>query len=277
MAHKDSGLEKIGFIWQNRKGTGKLAAVYFLIALIVILLLSPVYVVTTTIFPKESPKLGGSSSLFLGAVGLNPLQNAMVSRMEVLLTSVELAERAVVRDSLLPELFPQDWDAERKAWKDGKAPLNRVAAGTLSRMIRVEPNSKGLITISAEARSPKLAARVLSAQLGALEERIRADAELDLKTNLDFLNKQLSETGDPLLRDKILALMASYIEGAVYANAKSFDLSETPRPPLKPAGPRRGVLVILALIISICGACVTVLGLRAFREIRLTLKPSETP
>jgi hypothetical protein len=270
MTAKSPILEKLEFLWENRRPVRWISLGIFAFFVVVILLLPPVYVANTTVFPKEGPKFGGGggSSLLLGAVGLSPLQNAMMSRIEILLTSDELSERAVARDSLLPELFPAEWDAASGTWESGKAPSLRVAGKVVSQMILLESNPKGYIKMSVEAHSPALAARVLKAQLNALDERLRLDAELDLKSNLDFLNSQLAQTADPLLRDKILGLMASYIEGAVYANAKAFDLSENPRAPLRPDRPRKGLLLLLAALGAVSGACVAMLGLRTFGEIR---------
>jgi len=265
-------LEKIVFLWVNRRLVAGLGLLCYALSLVVILVTSPTYVATTTIFPKDGKVAAGGQSFLLGAVGLGGLQNSMVSRIEVLLNSEELAESSIVNDNLLPALFEDEWDSEKKVWVDGKPPRLRVAGKLVSRMMVLEPNTAGYIKVSVEAGSPALASRVLAAQLKALERRIRSDAELELRNNLEFLNLQLAENIDPLLRDKILGLKASYIESAVYSNAKAFDVSETPRPPLKPERPRKGLLAILALIGSFFVSCAAVLGVRAFREIRLAIQ-----
>jgi uncharacterized protein involved in exopolysaccharide biosynthesis len=277
MTTSDSVLDKLAYIWQNRRVAFLFACVLFLFFFMIVLTIPAKYVVSTTIFPKDNSRLGGGSSLLLGAVGLNPLQSAIVSRFEILLQSEEIGERAVVKGELLTALYPRQWNPSSKTWRDGKAPTNRMGGRALLQMVKLEPNSKGFITISLESRDPRFAATALSALLHALEERVQQDAQTDLKNSLAFLDRQLAETTDPLLRDKILALMATHIEGAVYASAKSFDVSETPRPPLKPNSPRRGVLTILALLGSLITTFFALLAIRSAREIRMAWKAAGDP
>src|SRR5690606_33743658 len=88
-------------------------------------LLAPhVYLSRAVIFPKEVAATPDRNAFGGGlAAALNPRTGVShLNRMQVVLKSRALAERVVTAEGMLPALYPDLWDASRRAWREGKRP-----------------------------------------------------------------------------------------------------------------------------------------------------------
>ncbi len=76
-----------------------------------------------------------------------------------------------------------------------------------------------------------LAYQIMQDYLAALSDRIRGKLEDESKTNRDFLEKQLSQTMDPVLQEKIQTLMVIQLENSMLVTADAYELLESPEMP----------------------------------------------
>ena len=98
------------------------------IAIIISLLIKPVYTATTVLVPVQESETSGNLLNQLGGVaGLTgiALPTASGGNLEVKLaeiTSREFAEKYIDEFNLLEDLYPELWDADNNSWIEGVEP-----------------------------------------------------------------------------------------------------------------------------------------------------------
>jgi uncharacterized protein involved in exopolysaccharide biosynthesis len=73
--------------------------------------------------------------------------------------------------------------------------------------------------------------------------------------NRQYLEDQLGKTADPLIRQKIYNLIAQQLETSMMAEVKenfAFKIIDPPKVPDKKTAPKRTLMVVLSLIVSLC-------------------------
>jgi uncharacterized protein involved in exopolysaccharide biosynthesis len=244
---QENFLKNAVYLWSEKKRVFYGAVPFLIFGLVLALLKAPTYTVQISIFPKESGMGRGGSGISIGGLSLNPFQNTQLDKMDFMLQSEELAEAVVRKNNLLPALYPKKWDAGRKAWKRGRPPAAREGAQLIMKRMITDPG-KGFLIAGVTTKDSALSLRVLSGYLNALNAKLREDARVDMVRNVAFLQEQLTQTEDPMLRDKLQQLIASQLETFMYQGASAFDVVGDLRPPLKADPSRRVALVILSFL-----------------------------
>ncbi len=225
-----------------------------------IALFSPnVYRSYAIIQPSEAPKypsLGPLSSLGELA-GISMPTSAGTAEIITLLKAQQVREEMIKKYNLLPILFPDKWDPEKKEWKKPKKGISwfiknllflpRTLLSGLAEKIHKSPSTRagttnsyipdiddglqklksvysisqdrklGTIKISADFYDPKLASWMVEILLQTLKDYISREAIITAEKNLEMLREELPKVGDPLLRQKLQTLMAKNIETKVMA------------------------------------------------------------
>jgi LPS O-antigen subunit length determinant protein (WzzB/FepE family) len=219
---------------------------------------------------------GGGSGLlsqlggFGGAVASQfGLVNTTLDRMEIILKSREMAESVIDTHDLLPRLYPKAWDAQAKKWKGRGVPPNKRRAVEMLRAgflnVVIDPRKK-IIKVSIASPDSTLSTDLASYYLEALNARIQEDTRKDADGNRLYLEKQLWNTQDPLLRERIQNLMAVEIEKSMLVSSKAFDVLERPAVPLSRLKPKRRQIVTGAFVIGLVLSCLGVMGMKAYAD-----------
>jgi uncharacterized protein involved in exopolysaccharide biosynthesis len=234
-------------------------------AVIISLMLPNIYRSEATIIPRQQEKSATSSALSaLGAlsgmagelVGLGG--GGDVEKFEVVLKSRELARRVVEKYKLMPELFEEEWDPLKKEWKENPAPTTQDAYIRIKDMLTI---SKGrtteVLTIKFENKDPRFAKIIVDNYITELSESLREETLKDAAENKRFLQKQLEETLDPLLKVKISELLAKEIEKETFARAQKYYSFIVLDPPVAPdpdkkVKPKRALICILSVMVASC-------------------------
>jgi uncharacterized protein involved in exopolysaccharide biosynthesis len=201
-----------------------------------------------------------------------------------LLKSNILREKVMERYQLLPVLFYEEWDAEKKDWKRGISlnPLvylgklvKAISPGepqgvakkdtgvpdvwdglrTLDSIVKVNQNIKeNIIIITVDYYDPEMAAKMVEYFLTTLTDHMSSEARRVATINQKYLEEQLGKTADPLIKQKIYNLIAQQLETSMMAEVKenfAFKVIDPPRVPDKKIKPKRIQMALLSFVVSI--------------------------
>jgi len=292
-------LELWAVIWKWRRMIAWLTAGVVALTVVVSLLMTNMYKAEAVIAPvTQSSKEGGPSAAmamlaqqFGGLPGIAAPAGTTAAEIVNLLKSNIVREKVINRYNLLPVLFPDDWDAERKRWKAEEGgfsfsfkylnPLYWVSRVTallrppppglaqktpgvpdvwdglreLEDIIEVKNNMKeNSITVSAQFDDPVMAARLVEYLLTTLTDHMSAEARRVAQTNQKYLESQLATASDPFIKQKIYNLIAQQIETSMMAEVKenfAFKVLDPPKAPDKKFKPKRALMAVLAFVTAL--------------------------
>jgi uncharacterized protein involved in exopolysaccharide biosynthesis len=232
-------------------------------AVIITLMMPNIYRSEATIIPRQQEKSATSSAISaLGAfsgmagefVGLGG--GGDIDKFEVVLESRELARRVMEKYELMPELFEEHWDPIKKQWKENLAPTMQDAYRAIVGMLTVSRNRKTeVLTVKFDNEDPRFAKIMADNYLTELSESLREETLKDAAENKRFLQEQLEQTSDPLLKVKISELLAKEIEKETFARAQKYYGFIVLDPPIAPdpnkkVKPKRSLICILSVTIA---------------------------
>lgn len=182
-------------------------------------------------------------------VGLASLSGSNTAEIVSLLKSNIVMENVLRKHNLNSTFFGKDSekkDDARKIWDGIRYLKNRV--------FTVRDNKKdGIIELSAEFTDPKIASDILNYILSELTDYMSSEAKRVADTNRQYLESLIEKNSDPLIRQKIYALIAKQIETSMLAEVKenfAFKIIDPPKVPDLSIKPRILMNVVLSLIIS---------------------------
>lgn len=280
------GLDVVGVVkllLAHRKWIAGCVIVATVIGVIYALVATPVYMAYATLGLKDRDQSDGTSRLLsqFSVMGGAAAMNNTLNKMEVILKSYELGENVIrANPDLVPKLFPKDWDPARKAWKvkKGKKPPNTdQAVRAVQSYVDVNANiRKGLISMEIRARSASLAKQVADAYLDALRNKIRIDVMQAADADRKYLEAQLNNTLDPILREKIQAMIAFQIEKSMLVSSQAFEVLERPILPRKKIGPKRKKIVLTAFMVGLFMSVGLVYARLGVTNLRAALRERES-
>jgi uncharacterized protein involved in exopolysaccharide biosynthesis len=279
-ADKDGGLDVIGtlrFLLSHRKWILACTLAFGLLGVAVALLSPSKYLSSATISLKERDA-GEGASRFLSqfsAIGGTGTGNSSLEKVGIILQSYELAEEVVRDNNLLPRLFPKKWDAEAKRWKPRyakKPPTVRDGARVLRGMITVKVNiRKDVIHVTLKTPAARRSRDFAHMYLTALRKRIRVNVLANATTERKYLEEQMANTLDPILREKIQNMIVFQIEKSMLVSAQAFEVLEGPQIPLQRAEPQRKRIVLMFLFAGFLSSIGGLYALRGYRILRTGL------
>lgn len=297
-------------IWKGKKLIVGIVVFFTLAIAAASLFMTNIYTSKAVLKPVSqkdgASRLSSLASQFGGLAGLAGIaMPGTASSTEVvnLLKSNILKKKIIEKYALLPVLFPEQWDEEKKQWKkdNGSFSLNPLAfvgqltaarqnaprkdpgipdvwdgIRELDQIVTVNYNLKeDVITIAVNFRDPDMAAQIANYFIIALNDHMSEEAKRIAGVNKAYLEKQLQETQDSLVRQKIYNLIAEKIETMMMAEVKenfAFKILDPPMAPDKKSKPKRAVMVIVAFMVSAFFAVFVVL----FREYLKNIKNRPT-
>jgi uncharacterized protein involved in exopolysaccharide biosynthesis len=179
-----------------------------------------------------------------------------LEQFDVVLKSRELTNIIVMKYNLLPILYEDSWDAEQKRWKATvkRLPSWQDTYKRMQKMLRSAPDKKqNVMRLSFEFKDPRMAQTILNYYVTGLSEYLRQTVLTDSAAQLKALYEQLAKTTDPLLKNRIYAMIAGQIEKEAVAMVQryySFNVIDPAFVPDKKFAPKRILIVMIAVIVA---------------------------
>jgi len=279
-------------LWNQKTWIICCTSVITLIGLLYAIFATPQYYSEATFVLKETGKGDNTSSIFsqigeLGGVGdavaaqLGGSGNASLNKIEVILKGHELADSVITTNNLMPVLFHKQWDPENDTWRSKdpkKIPTLRAGAKKLREdllTINID-GKKGLIQIGIKFYDPLLAKQFVDDYLVGLNNKIREDVISEAEQNREFLERQLSQTSDPILMEKINNLIAVEIEKMMFASSQSLEILEGPVAPWERSSPQRTKTVLLSFVLGLFASITWVLARRGIERFKANMTRHNT-
>jgi uncharacterized protein involved in exopolysaccharide biosynthesis len=297
-------LELARVIWKGKKLIILTVVVFTFAVAVLSLFMTNIYTAKAILKPTTPSQGSGRFSALAAQFGgiANLAGIAMpspTSSTEIvsLLESNILRKSIIEKYNLLPVLFPDQWDPEKKDWiKPGTSfnPLAFIAKlrpappatrkkepgvpdvwngiRALNEMVKVNYEMKeDLITIVVNFPDPEMAAKIADYFIIALSEHMSAEAKRVAGINKEYLEKQLRETNDSLVQQKIYSLIAEKIETMMMAEVKegfAFKVLDPPMAPDLKSKPKRAQMVVVAFMVSLFLSAFIVLFREYIRKIK---------
>ena len=248
--------------------------------------LTNIYRSEATIAPRQEEKTATSSTLsalrglggFAGdLIGLGGGGSA--DKFEMVLKSRILSYRIVEKHKLMPRIFEEIWDSEKKKWNTNPGPTLQDAHKTLMGMLTISRDRKSdVLTIQFDHKDPEFTKEMVEYYTTELSESLREETLKDAAENQRFLRRQLERTFDVLLKEKIYILLAKEIEKETFASAQKYYSFMVLDPPIVPdlnkrIKPKRRIICILSVTV----AFFTAVFMAFFLEYIHNLKTTEDP
>ncbi|MBI4745951.1 MAG: hypothetical protein HY786_05275, partial [Deltaproteobacteria bacterium] len=275
-------LEYWRIIWKRRLMISILTIIIVMTTAIASLFMKDIYEARAVIIPVSSEKSGGSLSSIAsqfggiaGMAGISMPGSSSTTEIIEYLNSNALREKVIVKYDLLPLLFSDNWDKEKKAWKEPKKPgliakaLNVPRSAikaikpdkiqkvegvddsvptiwdglrSLNDVVNITSDKKSnAITISAIIDDPQNAAAIVSYFITSLTDHMSGESKRVAEANRKHLEQQLAKASDPIIRQKIYILLSQQVETALMSEVKenfAFKVIDPPKAPDKKIKPR---------------------------------------
>jgi uncharacterized protein involved in exopolysaccharide biosynthesis len=199
----------------------------------------------------QSQEQDGISSVAL-QFGIMSNQTSNASELISLLQSNILMERVIVKNNLVPVFFGEKAKAKNEneqIW-DGIRYLKKT-------IYKVRDNKKaGIIELSVKFRDPQMSAGILTCILTELTDYMSSEAKRVADTNKKYLESLIDKNSDPLIRQKIYAMIARQIEISMMAEVKenfAFKILDPPRIPDRNIKPQIISNIVFTFMISLLG------------------------
>jgi uncharacterized protein involved in exopolysaccharide biosynthesis len=221
-----------------------------------------IYRSEATITPREEekggalslPSLGGLGSMVAGDLGIGG--GGSLEKLEVVLGSRDLTLKVIKKYELMPVIFADIWDADKKKWTADKPPTLQDGLKEMRDILKITVASKkNIVTMGIEHRDPATAQKIVEHFIKETSEMLREEVIRDAQENRRFFSEQLNRTSDALLKEKIYALLAKEIEKETFARAQKYFSFQVLDPPIVPdldkkVKPKRALICILSVVVS---------------------------
>lgn len=197
----------------------------------------PTWVAEVVIAPKEAESQKTPNLSSLGAFGglvasqLSMGGNASLDKIDILLNSRDFNARLIEKYNLLPDLYrykwpkvyAKEWDSTANGWKKSFRKPERLGMGSFLKGTFLKQTTKdNLMTIQISSRDSALSLNISNYYIAFLNDDIKTTVQRDAKENVEYLERQLITIADPLLREKIQALIADEIEKTMVVSKEAF-------------------------------------------------------
>ena len=253
-------LEYWRVLWKRKwliVGVSFLAA---LIAVVVSLQMPNQYKAEVLLAPAGDGAKGGGASLgglgglaSLAGISL-PRGGGNVEESLAVLKTRDFLWKFIQDEKLMPVLFADAWDDEKKAWVDDKQPTLWDAYRCLSGIITDTVDKKsGLITLSVEWNDADISAQWANILVTRLNEYLRQKALYESAANLEYLNRELNKSQVEDIRKALFSLISQEQKKAMMANTRvqyAFRVVDKAVAPDRKSKPKRALIVILATFVA---------------------------
>lgn len=232
-------------------------------SIIISLLMPNIYRSEVVLAPVEQKESNGSVGALLGQfsglasmAGLSLGGGSYETNLAVLKSRIFI-KKIVEENDLMPLLFPDEWDAEKKTWieKDPeKQPTLWDAYRLFDKILTVSTDKKNNLTrVSLEREDPKQAASWLKLFIETLDKHLKEQTIRDAEANISYLNEQIEDSPLLEMRQALYRVIAEQTKQIMLAKAQqyfAFRMIDPPEPPDKKYKPKRSMIVILSAFVA---------------------------
>jgi uncharacterized protein involved in exopolysaccharide biosynthesis len=249
---------------EQKKLIGIITAASTLSALLIAFLLPPVYraeVLLAPVTEDKSEGLGALAGQFgdlaaLAGVNLGTRKDKTAEYVAAL-KSRALSTSFIREANLMPVLYSNKWDEQKKAWKNpDDAPTEWKTFELWDKDIRSVAQDKrtGLVTLAIEWEDPALAAKWANALVSHVNARLRAEAVDEADRSIAYLEKQLPQTSSVEVQQAIYRLIEAQTKKKMVASTREEYAFITIDPAVTPdarTAPKRVRMIVLGLFIGL--------------------------
>ena len=217
--------------------------------------------------------LGGIGGIMAGQLLLGG--GGTLEKLEVVLQSRNLTSRVINKYNLMPLIFSEVWDADKKKWNTDSPPTLQDGWNIMKGMLKVKSDSRtNTIKVGVEHEGPETAKKFVEYYLTELSETLREEVLHDSAENMHFFREQLSKTSDTLLKEKIYTMLVKEIERDTFARAQKYYSFVVLDPPIVPDSdkrvkPKRSIICLLSVTLAFFIAIFLAFLTEFFQHIRL--------
>jgi uncharacterized protein involved in exopolysaccharide biosynthesis len=221
-------------IWRGKWLIAGLATALAAISTLAAFVMTPVYRAQVVVAPVVDDQKGGGLASIAGQLGgLASLagislgnDQSSVAESIATLQSRSFTEKFITEHELLPVLFADLWDDQKKSWNvtepeavptlwDGFERFNKSVRDV------TQDAQTGLVTLTIDWPDPQLAADWANALIAEVNARLRASAIEQSQRHLAYLSGELEKSTDLSLRAAIYGLMQAEMRNAMFASGKT--------------------------------------------------------
>lgn len=202
--------------------------------------------------------LGGLASL----AGIQTQGSGLRIESLAVLGSRALGEEFIVRENLMPALFPRRWDAERNTWRTtwtgAKPPTIRQAYDKFSRGVLIIDENKetGLVDVGILWNDPQRASELATRYVNMANAKLRGRAIEESRASLKFLDQELGKNPSIPVQEAIFHLIEQKTKTIMIANVRpdfAFKVLDpaVPSDDDDPAKPRRLLMTIIGAFLGL--------------------------
>lgn len=243
--------------------------------------LPPVYRAEVTLAPV-TPEEGGRLSALAGELGgfaslagINVGSGTSSADKAIAVLKSRAFTDAFIKDEqLLPVLFSDLWDPQRKAWRvedQSDAPTLRKAYQIFDNNIRTITQDKktGLVTLAIEWKDPQQAARWANVLVERLNQHERQTAMVEADKSIAYLKDQLAKTSVLEMQQSIFRLIEAQTKNIMLANARdeyAFKVIDPAVVPEKKVKPNKKLIASLGFMLGLVISLVLAFAISAIRK-----------
>ena len=256
-------------------GTG-LAVAYALYA-------PEVFKAETLLAPVQEEQTRASSSLsqfggLAAMAGMSIPSDSNVEQVVATLQSRKFLRVFIKEKNLLPILFEEIWDADRKVWiveSKENEPTEQQAVESFKGLLSIDEDTKsGLITLSVSWKDPEVAAEWTNDLVKQLNEQLRGQAIADSKKRVGYLEQELAKTTLQDMRAVLYNLLESEKQKAMLANVNEDFALEVIDPAVVPEEREKPKKKLIVALGGVCGGFLGIFSVFFFQFLK-KLKSSD--
>ena len=265
-------VQLIRLFWRNRWLIIASSVVCGGIAVYLALTATPMFKAEASVTEVSNGQLGGAASLANQFGGLASLVGVNLSGLnsngreaQALLKSRRLCEEFVVRNKLIPVLYPPP-KKQPTLWMAVKYFQDNIV------QIRDDKRA-GLTIVAVTWKDPAVAARWANEFVRLANELLRARDITDSQSSIDYLNKQITTVSEVEVKKVMYSLIESETKTLMLANSRKEYALTVVDPAVAPElkfSPRRTLMTLLGLVIGGVIGVLIALGMHLFRQFRAT-------
>jgi uncharacterized protein involved in exopolysaccharide biosynthesis len=275
IASENDLVQLIKLLWRNRWIIIGSTVVGGGIAVFLALSATPTFRAEATVTEVTNGQLGGAASLANQFGGLASLVGVNLSGLnnngreaQALLKSRRLCEEFVVRNKLIPILYPPP----------AKQPTMWMAVKHLrDDIVQIRDDKRaGLTIVAVTWKDPVVAARWANEFVGLANELMRARDITDSQSSIDYLNKQITTVSEVEVKKVMYGLIESETKTLMLANSRKEYALTVVDPAVAPElkfAPRRTLMTLLGLVLGGVVGVLIALGVHLIRQFRAPTRP----
>jgi uncharacterized protein involved in exopolysaccharide biosynthesis len=242
---------------------------------------------TLLAFAREEKSGTSSLSQFGGLAamaGISIPRGSNTVQVIATLESRKFLSLFINNNKLLPVLFENLWDAEKKAWileSDQDEPTLNDAYSAIKGAITIDEDKKsGLITLSISWRNPEIAAQWANDLVKQLNEQLREQAIQDSQKRVGYLEQELAKTTLKDMREVLYNLLESEKQKAMLANVNEDFALEVIDPAVAPEVREKSKRKLIVGLGGVCGGFLGIFAvflLQFLEKLKFSSKEKNNP